>query len=537
VTVPRLRDAGDSMLLLEWEPVVDVAVNARAVATAAALRARGVAGVRDVRATYRSLAVDYDPLASDRDAIANAMEDALAAGLALPRGRDVEIPVAYGGSDGPDLAEVAERSGMTAAAVVDAHASPSYHAFMLGFMPGFAYLGPVTEAIVAPRRATPRLRVAAGSVGIAGRQTGIYPRESPGGWAIVGRTNVVLFDPVRTPPALVQPGDRVQFVPVERLDPVPPVVPPKGTDNLLAVTVIRPGLLTTVQDTGRWGHQSLGVPVGGALDATALRAANAAVDNRPDAAALEVTLAGCELRFDRACAAAVSGADLGVELDGRPMPLDTPVRCAEGAHLRFTERRAGARAYLAFRGGVDVPAVLGSRSTDLNAGFGGFGGRALRAGDRLGTIAEDDRVAAEPVKSAVGSRPTQVPPRLRVLPGPHEDWFDADALAVLERTRFTVTPQSNRIGYRLASPVALSRSRDGEMISDATVAGGIQVPPDGQPILLMADRQVTGGYPILATVITADLPLAAQLAPGDGVTFAVCSRSAALAALHQARSR
>ena len=453
------------------------------------------------------------------------------------RGRDVEIPVVYGGSDGPDLAEVAERSGMTAAAVVEAHASPSYHAFMLGFMPGFAYLGPVTEAIVAPRRATPRLRVAAGSVGIAGRQTGIYPRESPGGWAIVGRTNVVLFDPFRTPPALVQPGDRVRFVPVERLDPMPPVVPPKETDHLPAVTVMRPGLLTTVQDAGRWGHQSLGVPVGGALDASALRTANAAVGNPPDAAALEVTLAGCELRFDRACAAAVSGADLGVELDGRPMPLDTPVRCAEGSHLRFTERRAGARAYLAFRGGLDVPPVLGSRSTDLNAGFGGFGGRALRAGDRLGTIGASDGARCRAGEEC--RRPTADPGGSAAAraAGASRRLVRCDALAALERTRFTVTPQSNRVGYRLASPVALSRSRDGEMISDATVAGGIQVPPDGQPILLMADRQVTGGYPILATVITADLPLAAQLAPGDGVTFEVCSRSAALAALRQARSR
>ena len=127
--------------------------------------------------------------------------------------------------------------------------------------------------------------------------------------------------------------------------------------------------------------------------------------------------------------------------------------------------------------------------------------------------------------------------RLRVLPGPHDDWFDGDALAGLVRSRFTVTPQSNRVGYRLAAEAPLARRQAGEMISDATVAGGIQVPPDGQPILLMADRQVTGGYPILATVITADLPLAAQLAPGDGVAFEVCTRAAALAALRELDAR
>ena len=168
--------------------------------------------MRDVRATYRSVAVDYDPLIGDRDAIARAVASAYTVGGAPPAGRDVEIPVVYGGADGPDFAEVADRSGLSAAAVVAAHSSPTYHAFMLGFMPGFAYLGPVEAAIAAPRRATPRLRVAAGSVGIAGRQTGIYPRDCPGGWAIVGRTDAVLFDPSREPAAYVQPGDRVRFV-------------------------------------------------------------------------------------------------------------------------------------------------------------------------------------------------------------------------------------------------------------------------------------------------------------------------------------
>jgi KipI family sensor histidine kinase inhibitor len=518
------------MLLFELEPVVDAAVNRRAVATAAGVRARALPGVRDVRATYRSVAVDYDPLAGDRDAIAQALTSAFGDGQIRPAGRDIEIPVVYGGADGPDLAEVAERSGMSAAALVATHTAPSYHAFMLGFMPGFAYLGPVDEAIVALRRATPRLRVGAGSVGIAGRQTGIYPRDCPGGWAIVGRANTVLFDPSRDEAATVQPGDRVRFVPVARLPPMPPVVPPlPPADVEPSVTVIRPGLLTTVQDAGRWGHQAWGVPVGGALDARARRAANDAVGNGVDAAVLEVTLAGFELRFDRPCMAAVSGADLGAELDGVPVLRGEPVACRAGASLRFAERRGGARAYVALAGGIDVPVVLGSRSTELGAGFGGFGGRALRAGDRLAL----GRSRSSPARAPASVDRRGPVARLRVLPGPHDDWFDGAALPGLERARFTVTPQSNRVGYRLATAVPVSGRQPGEMISDATVPGGIQVPPDGQPILLMADRQVTGGYPILATVITADLPLAAQLAPGDAVAFEVCSRSAALAALKE----
>ena len=521
------------MLLFELEPVIDTAVNSRAIAIAAAIRSRGLPGVRDVRATYRSVAVDYDPLTGDRDAIGGAIASAFDAAEAPPAGRDLEIPVVYGGADGPDLPEVAERSGLSPAGLVAAHSAPSYQAFMLGFMPGFPYLGPVDPAIVAPRRSTPRLRVGAGSVGIAGRQTGIYPRDSPGGWAIVGRTDAVLFDPSREPAASVRPGDRVRFVPVDRVGPMPAVVAPVPPPGLSpTATVIQAGLLTTVQDAGRWGHQAQGVPVGGALDSRARLAANGAVGNAAPAAVLEVTLSGFELRFDRSCVTAVSGADLGAHLDGVPLTLDAAVACRAGSRLQFVERRRGARAYVALAGGVDVPTVLGSRSTELGARFGGFCGRALRVGDRLAVG------GAAPVSSPLargapdpGGRGSVA--RLRVLPGPHDDWFDSDALSGLERSSFTVTSQSNRVGYRLAAASALRRRESGEMISDATIAGGIQVPPDGQPILLMADRQVTGGYPILATVITADMPLAAQLAPGDLVAFEVCSRAAALAALRE----
>ncbi|HEY6509013.1 MAG TPA: 5-oxoprolinase/urea amidolyase family protein, partial [Vicinamibacterales bacterium] len=373
-----------------------------------------------------------------------------------------------------------------------------------------------------------------GSVGIAGSLTGVYPRPSPGGWALLGRTSVPMFDLLRG--CLVRPGDRVRFLPMgqgNRLEEMPasspsPQVPP--TDPV--ATVIRPGLLTTVQDAGRWGHQGEGVPVGGALDAPARRLANAAIGNAPDAAVLEATLPGLDLLLDRDCTMAVAGADLGAELDGTPMPLGLPVAAAAGAHVRLTKRRAGTRAYLALAGGLDVPVVLGSRSTELGAGFGGFEGRALRAGDRLAVTRGTPSASGPPLRRLpLAASGTDV--RLRVLLGPHDAWFTPAAFEALEGTRFQVTPHSNRVGYRLQGDVPLARARAGEMISDATVIGGLQVPPDGQPILLMADRQVTGGYPIIAAVITADLPAAGQLAPGDWVRFAVCARSEALAALRE----
>ena len=540
MTVPQVRDAGDSMLLVEFEPVVDRAVNARVLAVAAALRERRMPGVREVRATLRSVAVDYDPLRVERSAVVTAVQGALAASPRVEPGRVIEIPVAYGGEYGPDLDEVAARSGMDARAAVHAHADREYHAFMVGFMPGFTYLGPVSEAIVAPRRATPRLRVPGGSVGIAGSLTGVYPRACPGGWALIGRTHVPMFDLSKG--CVVRPGDRVRFVPLDPSDrlgefPVRPSMPGVEAEaEDPAATVISPGLLTTVQDAGRWGHQGSGVPVGGALDAPARAEANAAVGNAPDAAVLEATLSGLDLRLDRECTVAVSGADLGAELDGVPMALDEPAKAGAGARLRLTARRSGMRAYVALAGGLAVPVVLGSRSTELGAGFGGFEGRALRAGDRL-AVDRFTPSAALPSLPRPSVRRALAPPgggvRLRVLVGPHEQWFTAAALEALERTRFLVTPHSNRVGYRLQGDVPLTRAAAGEMISDATVIGGLQVPHDGQPILLMADRQVTGGYPIMATVITADLPVAGQLAPGDWVRFVVCARGEALAALRE----
>lgn len=537
-----IRDAGDSALLVELEERIDEAVNARALAIAAAIRDAKLRGIRDVVPTYRSVAVYFDPLVAPPDEIRGVIEAACRVPVRERQGRHVDVPVAYGGECGPDLAEVAAFAGLDEQAVVARHAERTYRVFMLGFLPGFPYMGLVDAAIAAPRKTTPRVRVAAGSVGIAGRQTGIYPRESPGGWQIIGRTPLSLFDPRRVPPALLAPGDTVRFQPepsaaraaATRGDLEASAVAstagtqPRTGPGDRCITVIRPGLFTTIQDLGRWGHQSLGVPVGGALDLVSHCAANAAVGNEAGAATLEATLSGPELRFECDARIAVAGADLGAILDASPVPLHRPVRCRAGSVLRFGERRRGARAYIAVDGGIAVPPVLGSRATHAGSELGGADGRPLVAGQRL------------PVGAPGGSTRRVLPPAvlpapgdgvvLRVLPGPQDGLFPSDALAVLERARFVVSPQSNRMGYRLAGG-RVPRHDGREMISDATFTGAVQVPPSGEPILLMADRQTTGGYPQLAVVIAADLPRAAQLSPGDWIEFRVCSRGEALAAL------
>lgn len=297
-----------------------------------------------------------------------------------------------------------------------------------------------------------------------------------------------------------------------------------------AVTVTRPGLLTTVQDLGRWGHQALGVPVAGPMDTCAHRAANGLAGNRPDAATLEITLIGPELVVSRAVRAAVAGAVFDVAVNGTPAPPAGAFDIPAGGRLTFGRRRSGARAYLALAGGIDTPAVLGSRATHLVSRMGGVEGRALAAGDVLPLGPAPTGAAAAGAAPPCGYLPEAGRARLRVLPGPQDAWFAPPALEALAAGAFTVATTSNRMAYSLEGP-PLPVARAAEPLSEPVPFGAIQVPAGGAPLLLMADRQTAGGYLKIATVILADLPVAGQLAPGDIVTFAPCTRAEAMRAL------
>ncbi len=296
------------------------------------------------------------------------------------------------------------------------------------------------------------------------------------------------------------------------------------------LTITRPGLLTTVQDRGRWGHQAAGVPVAGPMDGYAHRLANGLVGNPADAATLEVTLIGPEIVVDRAVTVAIAGATFDLSVDDAPVPPTGVLALAPGARLRFGARRIGARAYLAFAGGVDVTPVLGSRATHLVSGLGGLDGRALQAGDRL-PLGEPSTASPRASGSPrVSYAPSGGRAGLRVLMGPQDGWFSQSALNAIANAAFTVSARSNRMAFTLEGP-PLPMGRGGEPLSEPVPFGAIQVPPGGSPLLLMADRQTAGGYPKIATVILADLPIAGQLAPGDVVTFQSCTRAEALAAL------
>ena len=293
-----------------------------------------------------------------------------------------------------------------------------------------------------------------------------------------------------------------------------------------ALTIVRPGMLTTVQDLGRWGYQHLGVPVAGPMDWYSHRVANRLVGNPDDAAGLEVTLLGPEVATNADVVCAVAGAAFELACENRAIPMNMPFVLRRGERLRFRSRSVGARATLAVAGGIDTEVLLGSRATSLTSRMGPFGGRALAAGDvlPLGTLARLERPAPRLLAMPRGGA------RIRVLMGPHDTRFTADARQALVSSRYTVSLESNRMGYRLDGAV-LAQVDSTDMLSDATPLGSLQVPPSGLPILLMADRQTTGGYPKIATVITADLPVAGQLAPGDWIEFVACTRTAAIDAL------
>lgn len=299
------------------------------------------------------------------------------------------------------------------------------------------------------------------------------------------------------------------------------------------------GLLTTVQNGGRPGMQRYGVPMSGAMDQFALAAANRLVGNPPHAAAIEITSGGAIFELLGPTLLAVAGADLGATLNDRALPLWTAVLAPRGALLHFTARSGawGARAYLALAGGVDVPLVLGSRSTYLPGGFGGMDGRPLRAGDHVTAgppCADPQRMAGQ--RWPEHARPPYTAtPRLRMVAGPHSACFAADALDQLAATPLRISQHSNRMGYRLEG-LTLQHVRPCSLPSLGVLPGVVQVPPDGTPILLMADAQTTGGYPIIGTVIGPDLPLAAQLLPGDSLHLLPVSLTDAVHARHAFRT-
>lgn len=494
------------------------------LALLASLRAEPIAGIEELVPAARTLLVSFRPAAISADELERRIGARSLDARETRIDRRIEIPVRY---DGEDLEEVAELLGIAPGEVVRRHTGSDYTVAFTGFAPGFAYLSGGHPSLNVPRRKVPRTRIPAGAVGLAGSFSGVYPQASPGGWQILGITDAPMWDLSRETPALLQPGDTVRFVdvtgqPRAEVKAVAAPAQPAVSNNGCAFEIRAPGLQALLQDGGRHGQAKQGVSASGAMDRRSLQAANRLVGNASDTACIEIAYGGFQLACRGDAVVAVTGAEGSVTLtraDGVKWPLSRyqPVALADGDVLALGEPAAGIRSYLAVRGGFDIAPVLGSLSTDTLA--------------RIGPpqIAAGDVLPIRPVAGGALVGEPELPPSglpcvheevvLDIVFGPRTDWFTDEALALLCSQSWLVTPQSNRVGVRLAGEKALERTNHAELPSEGTACGAIQVPASGQPVLFLADHPLTGGYPVIASVATHHLDRAGQIPVNARVRF------------------
>ncbi len=528
-TAARYMPFGDNGLLIEFGDVISLEVNRRVIALSEAIIGAKIQGVEELVPTYRSLLVRYNASKTSYEQLVFRIKDiekTMEERSIEKVGRKIIIPVVYGGEYGPDLTDVARFHGLTEEQVVKIHSGREYRVYMVGFVAGFPYLGEVADEIATPRLETPRLKVPAGSVGIAEKQTGIYPCEAPGGWRIIGRTPLRLFNPLQQPPVLLQLGDIVKFKPIsekefritEKTSQKQPADRfPKNKKGIKVFQVLKPGVFTTVQDLGRYGYLRYGVPISGAMDTFSLVAANLLVANNPDDACLEITLIGPELQALTKTQIAITGGAASPKINGQHVPMWQTLEVQEGAVVSFGKVESGCRAYLSIRGGVDTPPVLGSRSTYVRGGFGGINGRQLKTEDIIGGF--------DVSLLKVGySMPEELVPQFtgqfkaRVILGPQADMFTERGITTFLSSQYKVTLEADRMGYRLEGPIIEHKAK-ADIISDALLPGAVQIPKNGKPIMMMRDAQTAGGYPKIAVIITPDVSTLGQAKTNDIIEF------------------
>lgn len=489
-----------------------------------ALQAEPIDGVLELIPAAKTILVQFAP---QRIAPADLVQAIAGRDLSTEVQRSdrlIEIPVHYMGED---LAEVAELLGISVAEVIERHTGSDWSVAFTGFAPGFAYLTGGDPIFDLPRRSSPRTKVPAGAVALAGTFSAVYPQESPGGWQLIGVTELPMWDLSRLVPALLQPGFRVRFVDAARslaslpvsapaVAPVP--VAPGGASGL---RVIATGLQTIYQDRGRHGQAGQGVSASGAMDQSAFKTANRLVGNASDSPVLETVGGGLALLSLGANVLAVTGAEAELTLTsaaGHSWRVERyrPLALADGDVLRIGQPQSGARCYVAVRGGYQVQPVLGSAATDTLAKVGPA---ALCSGQHLGVLPPGNRPVGAPQLPPEGLPRTGAEVVLDVEMGPRTDWFTPEAVALFAAQRWQVSPQSNRVGLRLAGEQPLTRRLAMELPSEGTPLGAIQVPANGQPVLFLADHPLTGGYPVIGCVAAHHLDLAGQIPVGAWIRF------------------
>ena len=529
----RICAAGDKAVSVVFGSVIDKETNGRARALKNALLSLKADGITEMVTTYAALCVHFEPSLIRRKDLIAKIEAGLPEIMAAETkaGQVKEIPVLYGGEAGPDLSDCAAKEGKTEEEIIRIHTSHEHYIYMLGFSPGHPYSARDEEPFSFGGRETPRVQIPERSVVVQRNLTNITPFSQPCGWQVIGSTPLDITDYGRDEPFLLEAGDRLRFKAIDRAEydsirekeEKRRQAEKEKADGIFGdgpadLEILSPGLLTTVQDDGRYGYQAYGVSPAGPMDARAFHLADLLAGNAQNTAALELCVTGPEIRVNKNTTVALCGADFGMKIDGVPVPSYAGVPVKKGQVISFTPARRGRYGYLAFRGGIYVPEVMGSRATLMKNKLGGLCGRKLMAGDRLrlgfGLLLNgpERRLPAE-VPAAKEETVT-----LRVVKGPQDDMFTKESLRYFFNHGAVVTDACDRQGARLqAKPLEFTGAKD--IVSDGISFGAIQVPGDGQPILLLADRQTTGGYAKLGTVITADLGKAGQLQPGQQVRF------------------
>ncbi len=505
--------------------LVELADLDETLALFASLQAQPIGGVEEMVPAARTLMIRFRPEKVTAAALAAGIATRDLSARIAPSDHLVEIPVRY---DGEDLADVAELTGLSVAEVIRRHTESEFTVAFCGFAPGFGYLVGGDPALHVPRRKSPRTRIPAGSVALAGAFSGVYPQASPGGWQIIGTTPVRMWDIDRDPGALFQPGYRVRFHDMEASGRTVSIAQPMPREERAVAPdapqfkVLAAPMPAVFQDLGRFGQTGQGVSAAGALDRAAFNAANRIVGNPADTPVLELTLGGFSFESNARTVIGLAGAAAMVTVRdaagrSRDFPTYRPIALEPGDVVTIGQPKRGMRAYLALRGGFDVAPVLGSAATDTLAVVGpdpvtAGSVLALSGGEGLTSVSLDEAPAfALPSAGDVVT--------LDVVLGPRTDWFTEKGIETLTGQLWQVTPQSSRVGIRLAGDVPLERRDSAELPSEGTATGAIQVPHSGQPVLFLADHPLTGGYPVIGAVAEYHLDLAGQIPVNAKIRF------------------
>jgi KipI family sensor histidine kinase inhibitor len=546
----KIVQASEDSLQIQFEQKICPEVNSRISAFVKTFEyiAKDIAGVLEVLPTYCSVSIYFDEAICQISLLKDLAQKALQKSEeekteSTDSARTITIPVCYEDQEfAPDLEKVALHAKLSKEEVIKLHSSSDYLIYMMGFLPGFPYLGGMNPRLKTPRLETPRTKIPAGSVAIGGAQTGLYPVESPGGWNIIGRTPLRLFDVERKPFFLYEAGDKIRFLPITReefenfdeslwlaqvADKSEASI--ETSDDAAdskevyecggGIKILEPGLLTSIQDSGITGFQKYGIGQSGAMDQTSFALANQICGNEKNAACLETTLAGPSIRFVTACDFAITGAVFeNATLDGMRIEMNKKISAKAGSLLSCGFASKGLRSYIAFSGGLLVPKVFRSSSTNLKSKIGGYMGRKLQADDQLAIgINKKNPLLVPDNKSTEGFTENKDVLLLDCIKSSQFDFFQEKIVKKFTDSIYTVSAESDRMGIRFTGPGLECGKTD--IISDAIPFGAVQITSAGLPVVMAADRQTTGGYAKIACVKKSAMYRLAQALPGTKVRF------------------